>query len=97
MNAAGTPRVVIHDGRRRGRMSQRHVETFIGRLVTDEELRRRFKQTRDAVIDQMKTQGMELTAVERDALAHIDADACDEFAATLDPRLQKARLKWPIP
>ena len=76
-------------------MSQRYVEILVGRLVTDEELRRRFEEQPAAVIDELIAEGLRLTPVERDALLEIDPSACDRFAEQLDPRLQKARLRWP--
>jgi hypothetical protein len=65
-------------------MSHRSVETVIGRLVTDEGFRRRFLGDPGAVLADL-----ELTAVEREALAGIDAGALRAFTAALDRRLQK--------
>ena len=76
-------------------MSQRYVEILLGRLITDEELRRRFEREPDAVIDALIAEGLRLTPVERDALLRLDTSACDRFAERLDPRLVKARLRWP--
>jgi hypothetical protein len=74
-------------------MSQRAVESVIGRLVTDEEFRRRFADGRAAVIDELVTSGLPLTPVERRALLEMDAAACEQFADRVDPRLQKICLR----
>ncbi len=73
-------------------MSQRAVECVIGRLVTDEELRRRFRQEPAEVLDDLIASGTTLTPVERQALLRIDAAACERFAGQVDPRLQKIGL-----
>jgi hypothetical protein len=70
-------------------MSHRHVETLIGRLATDPGLRRRFANDPQAVLDEFRVGG-DLTRVELEALAAMDADAIDRFAASLDERIRKA-------
>jgi hypothetical protein len=75
------------------KMSQRSVEQVIGRLATDEELRRRFERNREAVIAEMVASGLVLTAVEQRALLEVDFSACKRFARCLDPRIQKVSLK----
>ncbi len=74
-------------------MSQRSVEQVIGRLATDEELRRRFEENREAVIAEMVASGLLLTPVEQRALIDVDFSACKRFARCLDPRIQKVSLK----
>ena len=74
-------------------MSQRSVEAVVGRLVTDEEFRRRFQAARAAVLEELIAQGAELTAVERQALLDLDFNACEHFAGQLDPRIQKVCLR----
>ena len=76
-------------------MGQRSVEILIGRLVTDEELRRRFVENPRGTVQLAQQQGLELTAPEIDALlaSHIGLWEC--LAAALDPRLHKASLKVP--
>jgi hypothetical protein len=74
-------------------MSQRTVEAVIGRLVTDEAFRRRFMDSPATVIDELIGSGTVLTAVERQALLHLDSTACEQFADRLDPRLQKICLR----
>lgn len=66
----------------------RNVEVLIGRLATDSALQRRFaRQPREA----LAIQGLELTEVERAALAALDPEALRAFSAALDARLRRAR------
>jgi len=74
-------------------MGQRSVEVLIGRLVTDEELRRRFVAEPLETIRLVQLRGLELTPVEIDALLASPVSLWESLAATLDPRLQKASLK----
>lgn len=71
---------------------QKNVETLIGRLATDAALRRRFSAAPASVLAELSAQGLELTAVEQDALAATDLEALHRFAATLDGRLRRASL-----
>jgi len=73
-------------------MSHRTVEIVLGRLVTDEAFRRRFRESPGAAFAEIQHAGLELSAVEIDAMAAVDADALARFARTLDPRLKKAEL-----
>jgi hypothetical protein len=70
-------------------MSQRNVEMIIGKLATDEGFRCRFATSREAVLAEAAAAGLELTPVERRALADLEMEACERFAARLDPRIQK--------
>lgn len=70
-------------------MSQRNVELVIGKLATDEGFRRRFAAGPEAALAQAAAGGLELTPVERRALVDLEMEACERFAARLDPRLQK--------
>jgi hypothetical protein len=74
-------------------MSQRMVEAVIGRLVTDEDFRRRFRRDGAAVLDELIASGSPLTAVERRALLDLDRTLYEPFAERLDPRLQKICLR----
>lgn len=76
-------------------MSQRSVEILLGRLVTDEEVRHRFRVDPEQVFAAARAQGLELSAVEAEALGGLDAGALDRLAGALDPRLQKASLHDP--
>jgi len=73
-------------------MSQRGVEVVLGRLATDEVLRRRFAVGSRRTLDELEAQGLELTALERDALEGLDVATLQRFAEAIDPRLQKALL-----
>jgi len=70
-------------------MSQRGVERVIGRLVTDEEFRRRFDENREAAIREIAESGVELTCVEMRALASIDPRLMGRIADAIDPRIHK--------
>lgn len=70
-------------------MSQRSVETIIGRLVTDEGFRGRFLADTAALVEELRSRGWELTPVETQALLAIDPDAIHAFASAIDSRLQK--------
>jgi hypothetical protein len=74
-------------------MGHRSVEVLIGRLVTDEELRRRFVAEPFETIRLAQERGLELTAAEVDALLASPISVWENLAAALDPRLQKASLK----
>ena len=74
-------------------MSQRSVEIVIGKLVTDEEFRRRFESHRQETLLELTSAGMHLTPVELRALLDLDFGACRHFAKRLDERLQKVSLR----
>ena len=73
-------------------MSQANVERVIGRLVTDEEFRRRFAGNPSGVLGELTAGGWELTACELRVLAAFDAGIAERFARDIDPRIQKADL-----
>jgi hypothetical protein len=56
-------------------MTHRNVETLIGRLATDTSIRRRFLEDPKGVPSDFRDQGFELTSVEHEALATLDAQA----------------------
>jgi hypothetical protein len=74
------------------RMSHRCVETLLGRLATDPALRRRFAEDREALLEELRANGYELTTIELEALASTHPDAIDRFARSLDERLRKAEF-----
>ena len=74
-------------------MSQRNVEIVIGRLATDEEARERFLLDPQAEVASLRQGGIELTAVEVEALTALPRRPLEALAEALDPRLQKASLK----
>ena len=74
-------------------MTHRNVEAFLGRLVTDPAMREKFAAAPAEVLEEMRRQGFELTAIELDALAATSAEAIGEFAEALDQRIQKADMR----
>lgn len=92
-SARPTGGLVERDPHSAGRMTQRSVETLIGRLVTDPAARRRFAEHPAAVLHEFREGGHELTAVELEALASTDAQALRALAETLDPRLRRVDVK----
>lgn len=74
-------------------MSQSCVERVIGKLATDEGLRRRFTANPSSTLQQMKESGMDLTTWELRSLAALRASDLAGFAQTIDPRLQKTDLE----
>jgi hypothetical protein len=82
-----------NDGLRRKRMSHRGVEIVLGRLATDEAMRRRYWQApAQALREIVAASGLELTPVELAALESLAPGPLHRFALSLDPRLQKADL-----
>jgi hypothetical protein len=74
-------------------MSQRNVELFIGRLLTDGELRRRFAECPKLVVVEYCDQGWELSRGEVDALLETDVRLWFLAAAGLPSRLQRCSLR----
>ncbi len=74
-------------------MSQRNVESVIGRLVTDEGFRGRFAGAPAAALRDLMESGIELTECEVRALAAIDPAELERFAGTLHPGIQKVALQ----
>jgi hypothetical protein len=71
-------------------VTQRNVETLIGRLVTNPIVRRRFANDPAAVLREFQEEGYELTAIELDALAATDPNALRAFAESIDQRIRRA-------
>jgi hypothetical protein len=74
-------------------VSQRNVELFIGRLLTDAELRRRFISSPENIISGFCDQGWELNRGEINALLETDARLWFLAAAGLPSRLQRCSLR----
>ena len=74
-------------------MSQNSVETIMGRLRTDDEVRRRFAADPAATLDELAKSGLSLTWCERAALARFDWKVAERCARAVDPRLLKADLR----
>jgi hypothetical protein len=78
-----------------GEMSQRNVETLIGRLVTDEGFRRRFGDHPAEVLGELLASGWELTPAEQRALTCCNLGVVERCARAVDPRLLKVDLRDP--
>jgi len=74
-------------------MSQRGVEVVLGRLATDDAVRRRFQDSPARALRELTALGIELSAVEFAALGALDPYAVHVFAQALDPRLQRDALQ----
>ena len=73
-------------------MAQRHVETVIGRLATDEELRTAFLANPEDTLTALTERGLALSRTEMAALVATDRDFWVQAVRLLDTRLQKASL-----
>jgi ribosomally synthesized peptide len=78
-------------------MSQRGVERIIGRLVTDEEFRRRFVLDPGSTLREATCCSLELTKIEVQALVAIEPRILERLAEALDPRLQKICVEGGLP
>ena len=74
-------------------MSQRNVEILIGRLLTDEDLRRRFTREAATTLDDFCRQGWELSRCEIDALLSQEASMWNEMARRIPSKLQRCSLR----
>jgi len=74
-------------------MSQRNVETVIGRLVTDEGFRRRFADDPHRMLQQLADDGFELNLCERRALLALDPEKVARFGEAIDPCILKVDLR----
>lgn len=73
-------------------MSQKTVQLIVGRLLTDEELRRRFLRDPIEALTALREQGFELTSGEINALLRTDRGVWTDAAARIDRQLQRASL-----
>jgi hypothetical protein len=76
-------------------MSQKTVQSLIGQIVTDEELRQRFVRQPLETLTTLRDQGVELTASEIEALVDTDKQLWNATAARIHPRLQRCNLRTP--
>ncbi len=74
-------------------MTQRNVEMLIGRLLTDEELRRRFVGQPEQTLAELCARGYEFSRGEIDALLQIDTDVWTSGAERISSRLQRCSLR----
>jgi hypothetical protein len=76
-------------------MSQKTVQSIVGRLLTDEEFRSRFLGQPLETLMALRDQGFELTSGEVDALLRTDHSLWADAAARIDPQLQRVSLRRP--
>jgi hypothetical protein len=76
-----------------GRMSQKTVQLVMGRLLTDEDLRRQFAERPHETLMELCRQGYELTVDELDALIRSDPEVWPAMARRIHPRLQRCKLR----
>ena len=74
-------------------MSQKTVQSIIGRLVTDEEYRVRFLRDPRGALNGLRDQGVELTRGEIEALVRTDRAIWTNAAERIDPHLQQSSLR----
>jgi len=74
-------------------MSQKIVQLVIGWLLTDEDLRLRFRERPRETLVELQEQGYELTQEEVDALVRSDPDVWPLLARSIHPRLQRCSLR----
>lgn len=74
-------------------MSQSSVEQVIGRLATNQGLRRAFALQPEAILHDLDAAGLSLTPVEIHALLAIDMEALQRLSDRLDPRIQRASFE----
>ena len=74
-------------------MSQKHVQLFIGRVLTDEEFRRKFLNDRRGTLAGLREQGFELTGSEIDALIRTDRRLWPAASRMIHADLQRCSLR----
>lgn len=74
-------------------MSQKTVQSIVGRLVTDEEYRLRFLGDPLGTLNELRDQGVELTRGEIEAIARTDRTFWSDAADRIDPHLQRSSLR----
>jgi len=70
-------------------MGQKGVESLLGRLITDADFRRRFRDEPAAACMDAR---LEVTTRELEAVLNIEPSAIDVFALRLDPRIVRASI-----
>ena len=74
-------------------MSQKTVQSLIGRVITDEEYRIRFLNDPLGTLNELRDQGVELTRGEIEALARTDRALWSDAAERIDRHLQRSSLR----
>ena len=75
-------------------MSQKTVQLIIGRILTDEDLRRQFLVAPCETLARLRDLGFDLTDAELDALLHTDDRLWTVGASRIDARLQQCGLRF---
>lgn len=71
-------------------MSQKSVELLLGRILTDEAFRREFFPIRASSFDLAAAHGLELTPVERSAIATLSRCRFERLGRGLDSRIARS-------
>ena len=74
-------------------MSQRNVEWFLGRLLTDEDLRTAFIRQPAETLAHWQRQGLDLTRCEADALLSADPGMWRDISSRVPARLRRCSLR----
>jgi hypothetical protein len=74
-------------------VTQRWIEIVIGRLVTDQALRRNFETDPLGTLEELAEQGTQLTPAEIAALVAIDPTLWNRAARLVDRRLLDADMR----
>jgi len=74
-------------------LAHRTIERIIGRLLTDEELRREFTRHPRRTLAELGEPGWELTLLEVEALLATETGLWSDVANRIDPRLRRDRFK----
>jgi hypothetical protein len=88
--ALGLPRLTPE---RSADVTQRWIEVILGRLVTDEELRRQFIEDPRRTVVELIEAGMQLSRSEIAALTAIDSKLWERTAEQIRPALQRVDPK----
>lgn len=72
------------------RMTQTNVEMILGRLITDEGFRGRFRRDRAAELDRLAAQGVDLNGPERSELLSFDLARCEAVGHAIGARIRRA-------
>jgi hypothetical protein len=72
-------------------VTQRWIEIVVGRLVTDEDFRRKFLGDPHRALSELLARGSHLTPSEIAALVSVDGELWRQVAGEIDPRPQTCR------
>ncbi len=74
-------------------MSLKTVQSIVGRLITDEDYRLKFLSDPMGALTVLRSQGVELTSAEIEALIRTDQTLWTDAARRIDPHLQRSSLR----